>query len=69
MDTEGKFVKVKWVRTNKGTPLEPDVRCRLVAQELGYGQRMDEMFAGTPSLMMVKMALVHAAGGGPSRRI
>jgi hypothetical protein len=66
-DPEGKFVKVKWVRTNKGTAKDQEVRCRLVAQELGYGQRMDEMFAGTPSLMMVKVALVHAVQGGRQR--
>ena len=68
-DPDGKFVKVKWVRTNKGTALEQEVRCRLVAQELGYGQRMDELFAGTPSLMAVKVALVHAAKGWPRRCI
>ena len=57
----GKFVKVKWVRTNKGTAMDPEVRVRLVAQELGYGQRMDELFAGTPSLMAVKLILHYAA--------
>ena len=62
-DELGKFV-VKWVRTNKGTAMDPEVRCRLVAQELGYGQRMDELFAGTPSLMAVKLILHHAAKGG-----
>ena len=45
-DNTGKFVKVKWVRVKKGE----GVRCRLVAQELGYGERLDELFAGTPSL-------------------
>ena len=68
-DELGKFVKVKWVRTNKGTALNPEVRCRLVAQELGYGQRMDELFAGTPSLMAVKLILHHAAKGGPEQGI
>ena len=56
-DQEGKFVKVKWVRTKKGS----GVRCRLVAQELGYGERLDELFAGTPSLGAVRIALTHAA--------
>ena len=55
-DEEGKFVKVKWVRVKKGE----GVRCRLVAQELGYGERLDELFAGTPSLGSVRMALTHA---------
>ena len=27
-DEDAKFVKVKWVRTNKGTPTDPKVRCR-----------------------------------------
>lgn len=35
-DKGGKFVKVKWVRINKGSPEKPNIRCRLVAQELGY---------------------------------
>ena len=55
-DEDGKFVKVKWVRIKKGG----GVRCRLVAQELGYGERLDELFAGTPSLGSVRMALTHA---------
>ena len=55
-DDTGKFVKVKWVRVKKGE----GVRCRLVAQELGYGERLDELFAGTPSLGSVRMALTHA---------
>ena len=33
-DSEGIFVNVKWVRTNKGTREKPQVKCRLVAQEL-----------------------------------
>ena len=60
-DELGKFVKVKWVRTNNA--MDPEVRCRLVAQELGYGQRMDELFAGTPSLMAVKLILHYEAKG------
>ena len=66
-DPEGQFVKVKWVRTNKGSVADQVVKCRLVAQELGYGQRMDELFSGTPSLMVVKVALAHAAKGGQNR--
>ena len=62
-DLDGTFVKVKWVRTNKGTLAQPNIKCRLVAQELGYGQRIDELFSCTPSLMTMKMALIHAAKG------
>ena len=60
-DLEGKFVKVKWVRINKGTAEKPKVRCRLVAQELGYGTKVDELFAGTPSMTAVKLVLAKMA--------
>ena len=63
-DFAGSFVKVKWVRTNKGTAAQPNIRCRLVAQEIGYGQRIDELLSRTPSLMSTKMAIVHAAKRG-----
>ena len=60
-DPDGVFVNVKWVRTNKGTKQKPQVKCRLVAQELAYGTRMDELYANTPSSSCVKMALLLAA--------
>ena len=37
-------------------------RCRLIAQELGYGQRMDELFAGTHSVMAMKLILYREHG-------
>jgi hypothetical protein len=62
------FVKTKWVRTNKGTIAEPSIKCRLVAQELGYGRRLDELFSGTPSLQAMRLTVLHASKGGPHRR-
>jgi len=56
-DREGKFVKVKWVRMNKGVQGQPVVRCRLVAQELGYGVKDDELYAGTPALSTMRLFL------------
>ena len=44
--------------------MNPKIRCRLVAQEVAYGERFDELFAETPSLSSVKIALHLAAGGG-----
>ena len=41
-DMEGTFVRTKWVRIDKGTPASPKVRCRLVAQELAFGERERE---------------------------
>lgn len=34
-NVQGKIVEVTWVRINKGTEDQPEVRCRDVAQELG----------------------------------
>ena len=44
----GKFVGVRWVKVNKGTVEDPNVRCRLVAQEFAKGEERDDLFAGTP---------------------
>ena len=43
-DPEVNFVKVKWVRTNNGPAADPSIKCPLVAQELGYCKRVDELF-------------------------
>ena len=67
-DSEGVFVKTKWVRVNKGVT-DPRVRCRLVAQELAFGERMDELFAGTPSLSSMRMALAHASSRTCKRKL
>ena len=45
------------MRVNKGTPDQPNVRCRLVAQEIAYGGKDDELYAGTPSLAVLKWLL------------
>ena len=68
-DPEGIFVKTRWVRTDKGTEEEPKVRARLVAQELAYGERLDELFSGTPSLATVKAAIAHASVHGRGRKL
>lgn len=57
MTRRGKLVQFTWVRANKGTDTLPEVRCRLMAQELGYGHRLDELVAGTPTLTIVKLLL------------
>ena len=50
-DETKKFVKVERVRTKKGD----GVWCRLVAQELGYGERPDELSLGS-----VRVTVTHA---------
>ena len=48
-DTEGKIIGSRWVNCNKDDMHEPDVRCRLVAQEVNL--HADESFyAATPPL-------------------
>lgn len=42
-DFTGKTVKAKLARVSKGSEKHPEVRCRLVAQELGCGERLDEL--------------------------
>ena len=50
-DPEGKLVGCRWVNCNKGDLAEPDVRCRLVAQEVNHGDGPTEAFyAATPPL-------------------
>ena len=44
-------VNVRWVHVNTGTPSEPKVRCRLVAQEFKDGENKDELFAGIPPVI------------------
>ena len=68
-DMEGTFVRTKSVRIDKGTPASPKVRRRLVAQELAFGERMDELFSGTPPLSAVKMALAHTSIKGKRKKL
>lgn len=50
-------VRVKWARVAKGREEHLEVRCRLVAQELGYRKRLDELSAQTPSLTTMNLLL------------
>ena len=63
-DADGVHVKTKWVRVHKGTAEHPQVKCRLVAQELALGERLDELFAGTPSMSAVRLLLLHSRQDG-----
>ena len=48
-DPDGKIIGTRWVNCNKGDSTNPDVRCRLVAQEVA--QEYDaSFFAATPPL-------------------
>ena len=48
-DPSGKIVGSRWVNCNKNDALDPDVRCRLVAQEVNL-HADDSFYAATPPL-------------------
>lgn len=60
-NSNGKFVGVRWVKVNKGTVADPNVRCRLVAQEYAKGEIRDDLFAATPPLFALKLLLSDVA--------
>ena len=50
-DPNGKIIGSRWVNSNKGDAENPDVRCRLVAQEVNKGTGgCDDFYAATPPL-------------------
>ena len=51
---------VRWVDTNKGDNENPDVRCRLVAQEINTGAD-DDLYAATPPIEALKILIRIAA--------
>ena len=55
-----RIVGTRWVCTNKGDDLRPDVRCRFVAQEVKTYQS-EEFFAATPPIETLRMILSFAA--------
>ena len=57
-------VKTKWARVNKGAVDNPQVKNRLVAQEMAWNEKLDELFAGTPSLSAVRVLLLHSRHDG-----
>lgn len=60
-DPQGTVAKVKWVRVNNGSGENTEVRCRLVDQELGCGERVDELCVRSRSIAVVNLLLVSFA--------
>ena len=59
-------VTVKWVDTNKGSPQEPMIRCRLVARDFRMNDRdREDLFAATPPLELKRVLLSKAVEKGP----
>ena len=64
--TRGPPVTVRWVETNKGDDITPNIRSRLVARQIrGPGQ--DAVFAPTPPLEALRTVLSLAATDLPNR--
>ena len=53
-------IGTRWVDTNKGDASNPDVRCRLVAQEINT-HADDDLYAATPPIEALKTLLRIAA--------
>ena len=65
-DPEGIVVGVRWVDRNKGSEREPDVRCRLVAQEFASKDK-EGLFAATPPLGAARALISICASQGRRR--
>ena len=57
----------RWVDHNKGDTAAPNIRSRYVAKEIAT-YRDDSLFAATPPLEAIRLALSHAATGRSRRR-
>ena len=55
-----KVIGTRWVCCNKGDSINPDVRCRLVCQEMKRYET-DEFFAATPPIETMRLLVSMAA--------
>lgn len=67
-DPAMKLIGVRWVKVNKGTMENPKVRCRLVAQE-DATTKEDDLFAGTPPLLALRLLLSDVASVQPGSKV
>ena len=58
-------LRTRWVDVNKGDAGGPDARCRLVAKDFAM-QRVDSLFAATPTLEALRLLLSNLASRGGS---
>ena len=56
-DTGKDPIGVRWLNVNKGDDENPEIRCRIVAQEFNNHKR-DDLFAATPPLEAKKMLFI-----------
>ena len=60
-DPDGKIIGSRWVNCNKNDMNDPDVRCRLVAQEVNL-QADESFYAATPPLESKRMLFSDISG-------
>ena len=69
-DSERIFVTVRRVRVNKGTKTNPQMKCRLVAQEsLGMGPGWTSSTQIPLSFSCIKLAMLYDAQKGKGRKL
>ena len=70
-DTGKPPISVRWLVTNKGDALHPNVRCRLVAKHLAVkygGKEMENLFAAMPPLKWSRLCWSRRLKGGTDTR-
>ena len=68
-ETTGKApIGVRWIDHNKGDDVNPNIRCRFVAQEYNKGKE-DGLFAGTPPLEAMKILIRNHSYKNWSRKV
>ena len=60
----GKIIDVRWIDTNKGDSMNPDIRSRLVGREFN-NMRDDSLYAATPPIEALRLVLSDAATMDP----
>ena len=56
-----RIIGTRWVSCNKGDELHPEIRCRLVAQEIKTPNATSKFYAATPPVETLRLILSHAA--------
>lgn len=63
-----KVAGARWVKVNRWTPDAPNIRCRLVAQELPYTEQ-DDAFVAAPPLLSPRLLILGIAGSPSGRKL
>ena len=56
-----RIIGTRWASCNKGDELHPEIRCRLVAQEIKTPNATSNFYVATPPVETLRLILSHAA--------